>query len=342
MRLIFLFFIISIGFLKAQNDSIKKMNFSLIGEVYYSFDFSRPPENHKVDFIYNHKRHNEANLNLLLGKMTYLDENFRSNIGLMVGNYAKYNLETEPMWAKPIYEANAGVKLSKNNDLWLDAGVMPSHIGYESPLEFENITLTNDISTENTPFYQTGMRVAYTNSTGKFYASGLLLNGWQRIKRIDGIRTPSLGMQFSYYPNEKWVLNYSNYFGKENDPMHNFRMYHDFFARYMPNESWTWVFGLDIGVQNKIWYSPVITSRYKFNQHHAIAFGTEFFDDPYRNMIKIGTEGNHIFGLSTNYDWRINRNFLFRVEAKYYAANHGIFNGNTQNLTLSSSLSFRL
>ena len=61
-------------FLFAQSDTLKKFSFSGYGEIYYSYDFSNPANHEKSSFIYNHKRHNEINANLLLAKANYTDQ----------------------------------------------------------------------------------------------------------------------------------------------------------------------------------------------------------------------------------------------------------------------------
>lgn len=110
------------------------MTFSAYGELYYSYDFSNPQNHEKPNFLYNHKRHNELNANLLLVKANYLDKNYRTNIGLMVENYTQYNLASDPNCIQFIYEANMGFKISKKHNLRLDAGIIPSHIGFESAI----------------------------------------------------------------------------------------------------------------------------------------------------------------------------------------------------------------
>ena len=97
----------------AQTDTLKKITFSGYSEIYYSFDFSNPSNHEKPNFLYNHKRHNELNANLILVKANYFDTNYRATVGLMAGNYAQYNLSSEPNWAQIVYEANIGLKLSK-------------------------------------------------------------------------------------------------------------------------------------------------------------------------------------------------------------------------------------
>ena len=73
----------------AQNDSLKNLTFNAYGELYYSYDFAKPANHEKPDFIYNHKRHNEVNANLILLKTNYSATNLRANLGLMAGNYSR-------------------------------------------------------------------------------------------------------------------------------------------------------------------------------------------------------------------------------------------------------------
>ena len=81
----------------------------------------------------------------------------------MLGNYAQYNLSAETNWAQFIYNANIGIKLSKKNNLWLDAGLMPSHIGAESAISDDCWSLTRSLSAENSPYYETGIKLNYTS-----------------------------------------------------------------------------------------------------------------------------------------------------------------------------------
>ena len=84
--IILLFFTLLSQTTFSQNDTLKKLNFSAFGELYYSYDFSNPQNHEKPNFLYNHKRHNEVNANLLLVKVNYFDTTYRANLGLMAGN----------------------------------------------------------------------------------------------------------------------------------------------------------------------------------------------------------------------------------------------------------------
>jgi hypothetical protein len=71
-------------------------------------------------------KHNEVNLNLGFIKGTYNTQNVRANFALATGTYMNANYAAEPDVLKNIYEANAGIKISKKKDLWIDAGIFSS------------------------------------------------------------------------------------------------------------------------------------------------------------------------------------------------------------------------
>lgn len=135
------------GCLLAQDSLQKSANLTWSGfvDAYYSYDFSQPANHEKAPFLYNHNRHNEFTINLALLTVSYKDSTKRANIGLMAGTYPQYNLAAEPELLRHIYEANVGVKLSKKRDVWLDVGILPSHIGFESAISKDCWTLTRSI-----------------------------------------------------------------------------------------------------------------------------------------------------------------------------------------------------
>src|SRR5450759_1179649 len=136
----------------AQADSIKSsLTFSGYVEVYYSYDFGNPGNHERPSFFYNFNRHNEANLNLGFINASYIAKNFRANFGLMEGTWAQYNSSAEQPLLRNLWQANIGVKLSKNKNFWLDAGIFPSHIGFESPIGKSCDALTRCIIGDNTP-----------------------------------------------------------------------------------------------------------------------------------------------------------------------------------------------
>ncbi|KAF5272975.1 hypothetical protein FQR65_LT17253 [Abscondita terminalis] len=93
--------------------------------------------------------------------------------------------------------------------------IMPSHIGWESAIGKDNYTLTRSLAAENSPYFETGVRLSYTTDNGKWYLSGLVLNGWQRIAKPEGNQSISFGHQVTYKPSEKITLNSSSFIGND-------------------------------------------------------------------------------------------------------------------------------
>ena len=168
-------------------------------DVFYVYDFNRPPGDFRQDFLFNHNRHNEFNLNLGMVGLDLAHAKYRAKFTLQTGTYANDNYAEEPGVLKNIFEAWAGISLNRKNTLWADAGILPSHIGFENAISMYNWTLTRSLSAENSPYFLTGVRVSYTGKKDWYFA-GLVINGWQRIQRVSGNSLPSFGTQVAYTP----------------------------------------------------------------------------------------------------------------------------------------------
>jgi hypothetical protein len=336
----------------AQTDTINKLTYSAYGELYYSYDFSNPSNHEKSNFLYNHKRHNELNANLLLAKASYLDKKYRANIGIMAGNYAQYNLSSEPNWAQFIYEANIGLKLSNKKNIWLDAGILPSHIGFESAISADCWTLTRSLLAENSPYYETGLKLSYTSKNEKLFLSALVLNGWQRIRKPDFIQYPSFGIQATYKPTSKLTFNYSNFIGTDKSySLYLFRHFHNFYLQLEPTNKFGIIAGFDIGFEKILsdkysnWYSPVIILRQRTSKKTIVALRAEYYTDRKEIIITTGTaNGFQTFGLSNNFDYEISDKIKFRIEGKLYNSKDKIFTNSTnnKNYSLTTNLTIKL
>ena len=317
----------------AQKDSSKKFTFSGYGELYYSYDFSKPINFEKPDYNYNYKKHYQLNVNLAFAKASYQTTRFRSNLAIMAGNYATYNLSNEPNWARPIFEANIGYKIVKQHNLWVDAGIMPSHLGFESAVGGDCWTLTRSILAENSPYFETGVRVNYTNKKENVVLAFYVLNGWQKIALSKFNAKPSFGIQVNYKPNSAITLNYSNFIGSAKpDSLQAFRIFHNLYAIYDASPNLSFIIGLDVGTEKivgtkpAVWYTPVFISKISLHQKHRLAGRLEFYSDPKQVIIQTGTaNGYQTWGASVNYDYQITPKVLLRAEVKTYQSKDAIF-----------------
>ncbi len=152
VKKVFIIIVLSISMCSfAQGNPIK---FFGNAEIFYAYDFNEPRNHIKQNFLYNYNRHNEFNLNLVMVKANYETENVRTNLALMSGTYATDNLSAEKDVFKFINEANIGFKISKTKNLWIDAGILPSHIGWETAVGKHNLNLTRSLAAENSPYFE--------------------------------------------------------------------------------------------------------------------------------------------------------------------------------------------
>ena len=338
------------NFCYAQSDSTKALSLSAYAEGYFSYDFSQPKNNEKPNFIYNHKRNKEVQVNLAYVKARYQKKQVRGNVALMFGNYARYNLSAEPNWAQAIFEANLGVQLSEKNRIWLDAGIMPSHIGFESAIGADCWTLSRSILAENSPYYESGLKISSTSKNEKWALAAFVLNGWQRIRGPQTGEWPALGLQINHQANSEWILNYSNFIGskKQGDQV-TWRVFHNFYGIYEANSKMAWILGLDLAtdvdVHNEygLWFSPVVIGRYTINPKNKLAARLEYYHDTQQIMVQtLSGKGFQTFGASLNYDYHLKANLLWRSEIKMYQSKQAIFDTGNTNYALTTSFCIKI
>ncbi len=302
-------------------------------ETYYAYDFNQPSNGERPMFLYNHDRHNEFNANLALLKAAFANDRVRANIGLMAGTYVQSNLILEPELLRHVYEANAGLKLSKKHNLWLDMGIMPSHIGFESAIGKDNWTLSRSLIAENSPYYETGAKLGYTTANGQWYFAGFLLNGWQRIARVNGSNSPDFGTQITYKPTDKLTINYSTYLGREpyTSALRQ-RFFNNFYLQYQPTSKWAFVAGADLGVQKRgiglgqdMWWSRVLIARYMASDKFRLAARIEDYDDPNNVILNITNTEFRAFGFSANLDYCPTSYAMLRLEPRLLYSPYEIF-----------------
>lgn len=266
----------------------------------------------------------------------------------MIGDYSTFNLINEKDWAKNIYEAQAGLLLSSNKNIWLDIGVMPSHIGFESVIGKDCWNVTRSILAENSPYYETGAKISYTSDDTDFQSSLLFLNGWQNISAHNLYSLPAIGIQIQSKLNKNTIVNYSNYIGcSKSEDNKKIRTYHNFYLIYGQENRLSFITGLDIGTDNKnnqygYWFSPILIARYAINPNINASCRIEYFNDSKGLIIPTNDiHGFNVKGFSTNVDYQIQKNCLFRIEAKLYHSDTEMIGTNTQsNLSITSSISY--
>ena len=333
---------------------VSPITFSGYAEVYYSFDAANPDDHNRPSFLYSHSRHNEITLNLGYLKAAYNNNGVRANLALMAGTYANVNLAAEPGVLKNIYEANVGVKISRRKDLWIDAGILSSHMGFESATGAANWNLTRSLLAESSPYYQSGARITYKSNNGKWLLLGVVMNGWQRIQRVPGNNTPAGGHQLKYTPNKRITINSSSFIGSDfPDSARRMRYFHNFYTILQLTPKLGVTAGFDIGAEQKskgssnynTWYAPILMLRYTPTEHTAVAVRGEYYSDKSGVIIATGTpNGFRTLGFSANFDYRVNSKLLWRMEGRGFNSRNPIFvldkKAATGNYAATTSLCF--
>lgn len=335
--------------LLAQDTTKQESIFHISGfvEAYYSYDFNNPSGGQRPSFIYSHNRHNEFTANLAYLKGHYSSEKIRANLALATGTYMQANYAAEPDLMNSLYEANVGIKISRYHNLWLDIGVLPSHIGFESAYSPDCATLTRSIIAENSPYYEAGAKLTYISNNEKWLVAALALNGWQRIQRVEGNSLMSWGTQVQYRPNENLTLNYSNFIGTDKtDSARQLRFFHNLYGLYKLNDKVDIILGFDAGQEQEekgsdeynTWYGAACIVRVRPADKWLVGLRGEYYSDPRGVIIFTGTaDGNKIWGVSVNADRQISKNCVWRTELRHLKSDDAIFlkgdNGSTQNNT---------
>lgn len=319
-----------------DSDSLKNKTITLSGfiDAYYCYDFDKPSPKERPGYLYNHRRHNQPALNLALLKAALKKNKWRASLALMAGDYAKYNLAAEPKWTRVIYEVNIGYNF--NDKFSVDAGVLPSHIGSESAISKDNWTLSRSLLAENSPYYETGVRLNYKpNEKWNFALLGL--NGWQHIK--DNNSDLAMGTMIQFKPNEKWFFNSSTFLGNEkpDSVAKQLRFFHNFYTIYTISKKIAASVFVDFGVEEKQnssgannWLGLVAKMQWTVSDKVNTAFRYEYYKDRAGVIIPPpSSNGFRLNGYTFCFDWTIAKNFLWRNEFRLFSSPDNIFTKNS-------------
>ena len=334
-----------------EEEKKSPFSFSAFLDLYYGFDFNRPKTEKRLPFLYNHTRHNTPAVNLALVSGSYEQDRFRANLAIQQGTYVQDNYANEPSALRWIHQANLGLALDQNKTLWLDAGVMPSHIGFESAITKDNQTLSRSILAENSPYFETGVKLSWEKSESWFFAF-LYLNGWQRIQPIEGKNNPSFGTQATFKPSTKTTLNWSTFLGTDQGIEAGTMLYFsNMYGSFFLGEKWKITAGIDVGKrtnlysQDQNWWGVAVIAQYLISENFQASLRGEIYKDPFQAIASSNTNfGVETGGLSLNLDRMIGNWGVFRIEGRWLDSpgpfDQGISPALSQDFFLLGSFSF--
>lgn len=331
------------------------LSMAFYADVYYGYDFNKPTANKRLDFLYNHNRHNEFNLNLALLSVKYQDNRVRSKFGLQAGTYSIDNYADEKSAWRNIYEANVGISIDKKKKLWLDVGLLPSYLGAETAISSKNLTLSRSLAAENSPYYLTGAQLTY-QANKKLMFRVNVNNGWQRISKRSKSDLPAIGFQAQYEYNNL-LINYGNFISEEQYTLYKKTRFFNNFYIQGQHKKLKYLAGMDVGIENyqgsfyhyfNSWYTAYGIISYQVGEKERMGIRVEQYSDLHNILINTpNNKGFEVLGFSLNYDNQFDKKILLRIEAKYYTAiNSVFFEGNNllsnNNFSILASMAFSL
>jgi hypothetical protein len=223
------------------------------------------------------KRANEMGLNLAEVELAQDAKPVGFRLSFVAGNGA------DVAGIRAIYEANISYAAPVGRGLLLQAGIYPSHIGYESFFSKDNWLYTRSWLGEFSPYYQTGIKAAY-NFSDRWSGQLHVLNGWQIVG--DNNDSKSVGTQVAYN-GSRLSASFNTFAGAElpNDN-HDLRTFGDIVVTWKVNPTLSLAASIDSGHQQRMndstakWAGVATYANYEFNAKHAAAIRIEEFRDP--------------------------------------------------------------
>lgn len=320
---------------------------SVFIDTYYAQSNRDFPDRERP-FVTQALRDREFSVNHALLNLERDGSQFRYGLGIHTGTYVQANYVREQEQMQYIYQGYVGIKLAEN--LWLDMGIFPSHIGGESTLSIENFNYTRSLVAEGSPYYESGARLVWDVSD-RMRLTFLVLNGWQEIR--DSNKDKAGGVQWEYKISQDWSLNYSNFIGNEapDSEQRQTRYFQDFYIKGKLTKNWAIYFIYDLGYQKRInpnwveklenpdlllvniekkryiqWQGYAIQMYFRLTEKLRLGLRAEGFSDPDRIIFNAeAKDGYRVDAGSLNLDYFAGENTALRVEYKRTQASDFIY-----------------
>ncbi len=316
-------------------------------DAYYLYDFNQPKAE-VTPYQVSSNRHNEVNINLVYAAFRYNSSRIRAAFVPAFGTYINTNYASEPQTLKNLLEANAGIKLFKNKEIWLDVGVMASPITNESPVSKDQFLYSRSMAAEYSPYFVTGAKLSIP-VLPKLSANFFLLNGWQQTVTHNSDK--SLALQLEFRPTDNWLFDLNLYSGNAaNNPRPDFRQRHfiDFYSIYQSsNKRFNASIDAYYGIQNTKdslgikgtgnWWNMNFQTLYWLKKNHGIGGRLEYLNDPQNMMVTpLYTNGFQTAGITLAYNYKVLDNCMLRLDCKYYESRQKVFLDSKENPSYNS------
>ncbi|MBN1205918.1 MAG: porin [Myxococcaceae bacterium] len=302
-------------------------------DAYYGLNFNRPED--AASFIpgtgTTAKRANEFSVNLAtLGvSVDPAPVGFRLFLGYGTAMEVLHAGEPEGTAAGPAvwrHVQQASVSFARG-PLTLEAGMYPSHIGFESFQSQLNWTYTRSWMGELSPFYQTGLKGAWRFNDA-WSAQLHLINGWQNIGENN--HGKALGTQVAY-AGERLSASFNTFIGEEgSEDSDGLRLFGDVVATYKVTEAFSLGVTADVGTQRlpgadaALWYAAGLNARLQLSEPVALAARAEFYRD--RDGLITGT-AQTLSGGTLTLEVTPAEHLTLKLEARHDRSTEDAFSG---------------
>jgi hypothetical protein len=302
-----------------------ELSYMVYIDTYYGYDFNQPYSGNRPSFLYQYNRDNEFNINMGLVNFNYKNEKIEANLGLNVGTFPQSYYAGEDTLLNTIYQANIKYIASKKFDITF--GMFAPHFGFESILSYDNMTVSQSLISEGTPYYISGIK-AYFHPTTNWILGAIIANGWQNLYKKAGARGNGFGIQANYLMKEKLEFNYSNYF--YNDSQEDvWGFYNELYVQKWFSKKFRLTVGSSVTTQEhgKPIGAFTTISQYKINKKWAVAARLEYVND--QPLLFYSSPNNQspfkVGGYSANIDWAPTKMLKFRIEGRLFTSSESLF-----------------
>lgn len=324
-------------------DSIKVSGFL---EVYFGKDQAIWNKHSRPNFLYSHTATDHVALNTAVFELKSYSKRINTHLALVEGTYANKVTSAEPTGFGALYLANISLALDQSKNCWLTAGIFPSHIGLETAIGLNNVSLTRSLAAENSPYYESGVKLDYVSKNKIWNFSLLGLNGWQTMTLLPQDHQMGIGSSISFQPNSKFFVSHNTYFGEVAliDTSAQ-RLFNNFQFQLKSNE-WTFQGQWDFGIQKgEKWHVGFLGLGRNINKRINLNSRVEYVNDP--KSLVMGSSLNSVFGGSIGGCYKLAPHAIIRAEYRYFkSTNEASFQFKSsssktmQGLTLSLAAQF--